>query len=113
MIPISDQHLTAHENEQRKRSDALALQWYRQQGARLPQGSDDELRELLRQAHETGDEVGLESDEDDRLRRLMAFHAILPDPNGDQWLIAIDAVFDERTSSDAIGVFERLVRGEE
>lgn len=108
MIPISDKHLSAHEREQAKHRDALALQWYRQQGARVPQIPDEDLRVVLDQAKESANEIGLEPDEDDRLRRLMAFHAIIPAPNGDQWLLAIDAVFDLPSNSEAIEAFKRL-----
>ncbi len=108
MLSISDQHLSAHEREQLKRRDALALQWYRQQGARLPQFPDEELRALLETAKESAREIGLESDEDDRLRRLMAFHGLMPDYNGDQWLLGMDAVFDLPATNDAIDVFKQL-----
>lgn len=111
MIPISDQHLAAQERQQENRRDALALQWYRQQGGRLPQEGDEELRAVLARAKETATEIGVGRDEDDRLRRLMAFHAILPDPTGDQWLLAIDGVFDLPSNTQAIETFDRLAKG--
>ena len=108
MLSISDQHLAAHEREQRQRSDALAVQWYRQQGDRLPQGSPEFLRGLLAQAHETAELVGLELDEDRRLRLLMAFHSLMPEPSDDQWLLGIDVVFDVSSPDEAIGSLRRL-----
>ncbi|MEM9501945.1 MAG: hypothetical protein AAF941_08880 [Pseudomonadota bacterium] len=106
MLSISDQHLSAHERKQLQRRDALALQWYRQQGGRLPQFPTEELRAVLEEAKESAKEVGLLDDEDDRLRRLMAFHAIIPDYSGDQWLLGMDAVFDLPSNSAAIKTFE-------
>ncbi|MEM7666600.1 MAG: hypothetical protein AAF250_12150 [Pseudomonadota bacterium] len=108
MLSISDQHLSAHEREQLQRRDALALQWYRQQGSRLPQLPTDDLRAVLEKAKESAKEVGLLDDEDDRLRRLMAFHAIIPEYNGDQWLLGMDAVFDLPSNSAAIEAFDEL-----
>lgn len=111
MRVISDQQLAAHERDQRLMSDALAIQWYQQQGASLPQLPEATLRELLLKAHETATEIGLLGDEDDRLRRLLAFHALIPDPTGDQWLLAIDAVFDLPNTDDAIARFKSLADG--
>jgi hypothetical protein len=108
---ISDQQLAAHERDQRLMSDAMAIQWYRGQGAALPQLPDATLREQLLRAHETAIDIGLLDDEDDRLRRLLAFHALIPDPTGDQWLLAVDAVFDLPEASDAILRFKAIADG--
>lgn len=105
---VSDEQLAAHEREQRAIGDALAIQWYRQQGTALPQLPDATLRDLLLRVHETATEIGLLDDEDDRLRRLLAFHALIPDPTGDQWLLAIDAVFDLPDAGEAIATFKSL-----
>lgn len=105
---VSDQQLAAHEREQRAMRDALAIEWFRQQGTALPQLPDSTLRDLLREAHETATEIGLLDHEEDRLRRLLAFHALIPDPTGDQWLLAIDAVFDPPDTDDAILRFKAI-----
>lgn len=109
MLSISDQHLAAHEREQRKRSDALAVQWYRQQGDRLPQGGEAQMRQSLEQARLTAQEIGLLEDEHDRFRRLLAFDALIPAPTGEQWLLAMDAVFDLPTNAEALEALRALM----
>ncbi len=108
MQMISDNTLNAFEQQARSRDDALVIQWYHAQGERLPQYGEADLRKLLAYSRERAAQLGIEEDELDRLRRLMAFHALLRDPNEQKWLLGVDAVFDSPSNDSAIAAFEQI-----
>jgi hypothetical protein len=108
MLVISDHQFDQHERVQRFRARALALQWYRQRREHLPQPPDDAIGNLRDAAESTAMRLGIGLDEEQRLRSLTAFHALIPQPDERQWLIAADIVFDSADACHAAAEFARL-----
>ncbi|NNE58292.1 MAG: hypothetical protein HKN36_09310 [Hellea sp.] len=110
MQKISPDQISAFENKEQSRANALSVQWYKNWGNRLPQKNDEFVYSLLANAKETAKILGILDNEVHRVRRLMVFHAVLPDPTDTQWLSGVDIIFDEPINETALKHLVQLSR---
>ena len=139
MLHVSPEHLQAQRDAMAARADAEARRWYEHASAAMPERlpsppppqpaglyadyyaqtglpeapplPDEPHAALRARAKESGRIIGLNADEEERHRHLMLLHALMPEPTGDQWLVAVDVVFEAPDQGEALKALEEIRDG--